>query len=202
MLCIIQNLSFIFNIFYIVLILEAQYFSILLKLNLVIQMPPGTARPGSRGGPVGTGGVLSSQIRVADRPVTQQGLSGMKTGMKGIYFKKMSIFYIRSITVYQCCVTSVMSDSAPIWTVARQVLLSIGFSRQEYWSGFPFPSSGDLLDPRCWRWNPHLLHCVLAGRLPLAPPGNYYSVLLNQNYIVKGYFSQFLLLDSKILRVK
>lgn len=46
-------------------------------------MPPTTARPGSRGGPLGTGGVLSSQIKVADRPVTQQGLSGMKTGMKG-----------------------------------------------------------------------------------------------------------------------
>ncbi|XP_072877795.1 intraflagellar transport protein 74 homolog isoform X3 [Chlorocebus sabaeus] len=46
-------------------------------------MPPGTARPGSRGGPIGTGGVLSSQIKVADRPVTQQGLTGMKTGMKG-----------------------------------------------------------------------------------------------------------------------
>lgn len=49
-------------------------------------MPPATARPGSRGGPLGTGGVLSSQIKVADRPVTQQGLSGMKTGMKGIFF--------------------------------------------------------------------------------------------------------------------
>ncbi|XP_040613092.1 intraflagellar transport protein 74 homolog isoform X2 [Mesocricetus auratus] len=46
-------------------------------------MLPATARPGSRGGPLGTGGVLSSQIKVADRPVTQQGLSGMKTGMKG-----------------------------------------------------------------------------------------------------------------------
>lgn len=46
-------------------------------------MPPGTARPGSRGGLIGTGGVLSSQIKVADRPVTQQGLSGMKTGIKG-----------------------------------------------------------------------------------------------------------------------
>ncbi|KAK2494045.1 hypothetical protein MC885_009573, partial [Smutsia gigantea] len=45
-------------------------------------MPPGTARPGSRGGPIGAG-VLSSQIKVVDRPVTQQGLSGMKTGMKG-----------------------------------------------------------------------------------------------------------------------
>ncbi|XP_067886625.1 intraflagellar transport protein 74 homolog isoform X1 [Heterodontus francisci] len=44
---------------------------------------PGTARPGTRGGPVMPGGVLSAQIKVADRPVTQQGLSGMKTGMKG-----------------------------------------------------------------------------------------------------------------------
>lgn len=46
-------------------------------------MPPGTARPGTRGGPIGPGGVLSAQIKVTDRPVTQQGLSGMKTGMKG-----------------------------------------------------------------------------------------------------------------------
>ncbi|XP_048359614.1 intraflagellar transport protein 74 homolog isoform X1 [Sphaerodactylus townsendi] len=46
-------------------------------------IPPGTARPGTRGTPVGTGVVFSSQIKVADRPVTQQGLSGMKTGMKG-----------------------------------------------------------------------------------------------------------------------
>ena len=33
------------------------------------------------------------------------------------------------------------------WTVAHQVLLSMEFSRQEYWSGLPFPSPGDLLDP-------------------------------------------------------
>ncbi|XP_059689632.1 intraflagellar transport protein 74 homolog isoform X1 [Gavia stellata] len=46
-------------------------------------MPPSTSRPGSRGGSSTTGGVLSSQIKVADRPVTQQGLSGMKTAMKG-----------------------------------------------------------------------------------------------------------------------
>ena len=33
------------------------------------------------------------------------------------------------------------------WTVAYQALLSKGFSRQEYWSGLPFPSPGDLLYP-------------------------------------------------------
>nr|XP_030686199.1 intraflagellar transport protein 74 homolog isoform X4 [Globicephala melas] len=53
------------------------------NIRVATGMPPGTARLGSRGGPIGTVGVLSSQIRVADRPVTQQGLSGMKTGMKG-----------------------------------------------------------------------------------------------------------------------
>ncbi|XP_053859502.1 intraflagellar transport protein 74 homolog isoform X1 [Vidua macroura] len=46
-------------------------------------MPPSTARPGSRSGSLTPGGVLSSQIKVADRPVTQQGLSGIKTAMKG-----------------------------------------------------------------------------------------------------------------------
>ena len=34
------------------------------------------------------------------------------------------------------------------WTVARQAPLSMGFSGQEYWSGLPFPSPGDLPDPR------------------------------------------------------
>ena len=33
------------------------------------------------------------------------------------------------------------------WTVARQALPSMGFSRQEYWSGLPFHSPGDLPDP-------------------------------------------------------
>ena len=33
------------------------------------------------------------------------------------------------------------------WTVAYQAPLSMGFSRQEYWSGLPFPSPGDLLNP-------------------------------------------------------
>ena len=33
------------------------------------------------------------------------------------------------------------------WTVARQAFLSVGFSRQEFWSGVPFPPPGDLPDP-------------------------------------------------------
>ena len=39
---------------------------------------------------------------------------------------------------------SVMSDSAIPRTVVCQTPLSVGFSRQKYWSGLPFPSPGDL----------------------------------------------------------
>ena len=44
--------------------------------------------------------------------------------------------------VTQSCLTL-----ATPWTVAHEVPLSMGFSRQEYWSGLPFPSPGDLPDP-------------------------------------------------------
>ena len=40
-----------------------------------------------------------------------------------------------------------MSDSVTLWTVAHQATLSMGFSRQEYWSGLPCPPPGDLLYP-------------------------------------------------------
>ena len=36
---------------------------------------------------------------------------------------------------------------ATLWIVAHQVLLSMGFPRQEHWSGLPFPSLGDLPNP-------------------------------------------------------
>ena len=50
--------------------------------------------------------------------------------------------------VVLCCVSqSVSSNSVIPWTIADQAPLSIGFSRQEYWNGLPFPSPGDLPDP-------------------------------------------------------
>ena len=42
---------------------------------------------------------------------------------------------------------SIVSDSATPWTAARQAPLSMGFSRQEYWSGLLFPSPAGLPDP-------------------------------------------------------
>lgn len=46
-------------------------------------MVPGTSGHPSMRGPIANPGVLLAPIKVTDRPVTQQGLSGMKTGMKG-----------------------------------------------------------------------------------------------------------------------
>ena len=56
------------------------------------------------------------------------------------------IFYDRPLFFFFC--RSVVSDSlATPWTVTRQVSLSVGFLRQEHWSGLPFPSPGDLSGP-------------------------------------------------------
>ena len=52
------------------------------------------------------------------------------------------------------------------WTVAHQAPLSLGFSRQKYWSGLPFPSPGDLPDPGIEPGSPALQ----AGSLPSEPP--------------------------------
>ena len=46
-----------------------------------------------------------------------------------------------------CAVASVVSDSATPWAVALQAPLSMGFSKQQYWSGLPCPPPGALLKP-------------------------------------------------------
>ena len=57
-----------------------------------------------------------------------------------------------------------------LWSVACQVPLSMGFSRQEHWSGLPCPPLGDLLDPGTEPVS--LLSPTLAGRFfTTEPPG-------------------------------
>ena len=68
-----------------------------------------------------------------------------------------------------CCLVTVMSNSFPIpWTVVCQASLSMGFHRQENWSGLPFPSPGDLLDPGTESLSPVLQ----ANYLPLSHLGS------------------------------
>ena len=73
----------------------------------------------------------------------------------------------------RACVLSYFSHIllfVTLWTVARQASLSIGFFRQEYWSGLPCPPPGDLPDP--WIEPASLMSPALAGEFfTIEPPG-------------------------------
>ena len=71
------------------------------------------------------------------------------------YYATLWVEFLRFLRVFKsppasrvcvCFSRLVMSDSATPWTVASQAPLSMGFSRQEYWSGLPVPSPEDLPD--------------------------------------------------------
>ena len=65
-------------------------------------------------------------------------------------------------------VASVVFDFATLWTVAHQAPLSMGFSRQEYWHGLPFPSPGALPDSGTKSVSPALQ----VDSLPLSHQGS------------------------------
>ena len=103
---------------------------------------------------------------------------------------------------YVCVSCSVMSNSLrPQQTVGQPAPLSIGFSRQEYWSGLPFSSLGDLLDPGIEPRSPALQ----ADPLLSEPPGKLiYKNRFFRLFSILGYFKiQFPMLYSclSILRI-
>ena len=71
------------------------------------------------------------------------------------------------ISQWKCWSLSRVRLFATPWTVAHQALLSMGLSRQEYWSGLPFPSPGELPDPGIKPVSPEL-H---TDSLPSEPSG-------------------------------
>ena len=64
------------------------------------------------------------------------------------------------------------------WTVACQAPLSMGLSWQEYWSGLPFPSPGDLPDPGIETTSPALA----GGFFTTVPPGKPKRNMLKAGY--------------------
>ena len=70
-----------------------------------------------------------------------------------------------------CVNCSIVPDFVTPWTVARQAPLSKGFSREEYWSGLPFPSSRDLPDPGIETESP-ISPMLEADSLPLSHQGS------------------------------
>ena len=70
------------------------------------------------------------------------------------------------------------------WTVARQAPLSMGFSRQEYWSGLPFLPPGDFPDPGIEPMSPvspALQVNSLTAEPPGKPPYNFHIYLILKN---------------------
>ena len=99
-------------------------------------------------------------------------------------------------------VTKLCPTLATPWTVAHQAPLSMGFSRQEYWSGLPFPCPGDLPDPGTEPGSPasqadslptelqgkpliietgsQIHHCLLLGACLLTPDLSLDAILFTQ----------------------
>ena len=71
---------------------------------------------------------------------------------------------VKSLSCVQLFVT--------LWTVAHQAPPPMGFSRQEYWSGLPFPSPGDLPDPEIEPRSPTLQADALTSEPPGKPTVN------------------------------
>ena len=90
---------------------------------------------------------------------------------------------------------SVVSDSLP-WTVAHQAPLSMGFFRQKYWSGLPFPSPGNLPDAGIESGSPALQIDDLLTELLGKPL--YYIYLVPYILYILFQFSGFLILSRKV----
>ena len=75
------------------------------------------------------------------------------------------LIYLTQLCVCMCVCVCVCAQSCLffeiLWTVIHLAPLSVGFSRYEYWFGFPFPPPGDLPDPGTELAS--LLAPVLAG---------------------------------------
>ena len=80
-------------------------------------------------------------------------------------------------TVHACSVAKLCLTAIP-WTVARQSPLSMGFSRQEYWRGLPFPSPEDFPDPGIKPGSPALEADALTSEPPGKPLSNNH-ILIN-----------------------
>ena len=75
-----------------------------------------------------------------------------------------------------------------LWNRAHQALLSLGFSRQEYWSGLPFHPPGDLSDPGLNLCLLRLLHCR-KDSLPLSHVGSpNWRAFISIKYLIRNNF--------------
>ena len=92
--------------------------------------------------------VTPGEARPEARPLPSRGArkgpgQGSGTSCPTIWYRTC-VYVCVCVCLFSC---SVVSDAAILWTVALQAPLSMGFSRQDYWSGLQFPPPGNLPDP-------------------------------------------------------
>ena len=78
------------------------------------------------------------------------------------------------------------------WTVTRQVFLSMGFPRQEYWSGLPFPPPGDIPDPETEPLSPAFACRFFTTELPGKPMDYPHETV----YKLKALYNIFFILST------
>ena len=103
-----------------------------------------------------------------------QNILGTQNSRKGLEF-----------TLHACMLSrfSHVRFFATLWTIAHQAPLSMGFPRQEYWSGLPLPSPGDLPNPGV-----EPMSLTLAGRFfATEPPGKPEFVYFKQPQMLSQY---------------
>ena len=85
---------------------------------------------------------ISNEVKIGPKTVCMQNVTAHKNLCADGWLRSTQ----QHIKKQYICVCLVASDSATLWTVTHQAPLSMGFSRQDYWSELPFPSAADLPD--------------------------------------------------------
>ena len=85
---------------------------------------------------------LLSHVRLFATSWTKAYQAPLSSTVPWSLLKFLSIELVMLSCVHACEVASVVSDSATLQTVGHQAPLSVGFSRQEHWSGLPLPPPG------------------------------------------------------------
>ena len=101
----------------------------------------------------------------------------LKENSKNHNFCKVHNFFWNEVIMsthvhlyFYACMLSQVRFFETLWTVAWQAPLSVGFSRQEYWSQLPFPPPGDLPDSGI-KLVPPAFPAFQVDSLPTEPPG-------------------------------
>ena len=92
------------------------------------------------------------------------------------------------MSMHACCRFSL--TLCDLWTVTLQAPLSMGFSRQEYWSGLPCPPPGDLPKTEI---KPSSLMSPALDSLPLVPPGKPTKEMVLSSKTKRGFFENTLI---------